>query len=164
MTRNQRSLPVNILVIATSILLAATLFPNKLFGKDVAQSPATETKAVQEGLRFSGEEFLSNLQNPTRQVAVPEGAETRALKKVLLARLPLIERVCGTEVSLSTYKLGFGVIAAPELYRDELRLVASRLGSSNERALTGVTPECRVALRGFSVAVMQVYLGQDWRP
>ena len=106
--------------------------------------------------------FINDLSTTSRQTSNQGSKIQGAVKRVLDLRLPMIDRECDIDTSHEFIKLGYAYYADFPGAEAQLRSTADTLVNKKMQEIRSVTPKCRVALRGFAVAVMQVYYGVDW--
>lgn len=168
--RRMSSLPSAIsffilLLAIIGMMISPNAYGAPVTGEQTPQSSkALERVAAAKAEPFDSKTFLENLGQPSRSVEIPESVEDQSIKKVFKARLLGIESACDVHTSLEIYKLSMGVLLDKRRYQPELRAVSVSLSRLNNSALQGVSPACRSELRGFSAAILRIYLGQNWSP
>ena len=131
-------------------------------GKPVEPEAVADKKGASFVDKTRTDTFLNSLTTTTRDTGKSKSFTKNGLKMVLDIRLPIIFESCDLAINHEMLRLAYAYVAEFPGAENQLKATADAIVRKKGNDIQGVSPNCRAALKGFSIAVLRVYLGGEW--
>lgn len=112
--------------------------------------------------KIRADSFINSLTSTSRDTGKTKTATKNGLRMVLDIRLPIIFESCDLAINHEMLRLAYAYVTDLPGAENQLKSVADAIVRKKGDDIQGVSPNCRAALKGFSIAVLRVYLGGEW--
>lgn len=154
-----------------SVMLASLAAPDSLMAEGPSRPaapvavqppvpPTVEVKPVFDARRASN--LIDTVNKTIRDSASPASAVVLGLRSALDIRLPSVLEACDINIGHEVLRIAYGVVTDVPDAQQTLRTLSAEFARKDMTEFKGVSSDCAVALKGFGVAVTQVYLGSKW--